>query len=158
MARINIGILVSALALGTGGCIAQGRVSGQMDARAAPMLVEINPGVWVIEDYSEPVFFVDGFYWLYRDAVWFRSSYYTGGWVRVQSAPQVVVSIQQPTAYVRYRAAPGVRVRSGPRGDVIVRGHEEGRRAPRGQPPVAQPAYRPRATPQNDGQHKRKHR
>ena len=170
MARINLGILVSALALGTGGCIAQGRVSGQMEATAEPMLVEINPGVWVIEDYSEPVFYVDGFYWLYRDDVWFRSSYYTGGWARVQSAPQVVVSIQQPTAYVHYRAASGARVRSGPRGNVIVRGHDEDRSAPHGQPsdnrdirsprpdermPAPQPPDRPRATPQDEGQNRR---
>jgi hypothetical protein len=166
MARINIGILVSALALGTGGCIGQGRVSGQMGVSTEPMLVEINPGVWVIEDYSEPVFYVDGFYWLYRDDVWFRSSYHTGGWARIQSAPQVVVSIQRPTAYVHYRAAPGVRVRSGPRGNVIVRRHEE----PRGQPrvtrdtrsprsdertPVPHPPDRPRATPQDEGQNRR---
>lgn len=124
-------LIVSVLSLGAAGCLAQGRVSGRMEASADPMLVEINPGVWVIEDYSEPVFYVDGYYWLYRDDAWFRSSYHTHGWARVQSVPQVVVRIERPTTYVRYRAAPGVRVRSGPRGTVVVRDH---RTPPRGQP------------------------
>ena len=101
MARLKIGILVTALALATGGCLAQGRVSGGYVATSDPMLVEIRPGVWVIEDYGEPVFYADGYYWAYRDDVWYRSSYYTGGWVRYRSVPNVILRIDQPRQYVR---------------------------------------------------------
>ena len=127
MARFKVGILVSALALATGGCVAQGRVSGGFVATSDPTLVEIHPGVWVIEDYSEPVFYADGFYWLYRDDVWFRSSYHTGGWVRYRSAPNVIVRLERPRAYVHYHAASGVRVRQGPRGRAMVRDHRDDR-------------------------------
>ncbi len=123
MTRLRIGVLVSALALGATGCVVRGRASGQIVASSDPMLVELYPGVWVIEDYNEPVFFADGFYWLYRDDGWYRSSYHTGGWVLVGSVPQVVVRIERPRAYVRYRGAHGVRVRNGPRGRIIVRDH-----------------------------------
>lgn len=130
MSTLRTGVLVSALALATGACLVRGRVSGGVVASSDPTLVELYPGVWVIEDYNEPVFYADGYYWLYRDTGWFRSSYHTGGWVHIGAAPQVVVRIDRPRAYVHYRAAPGVRVRTGPRGRIIVRDHRDNK--PRG--------------------------
>jgi hypothetical protein len=130
MSTLRTGVLVTALALATGACTVRGRVSGTVVASSDPTLVELYPGVWVIEDYNEPVFYADGYYWLYRDDGWFRSSYHTGGWTHVVAAPQIVVRIERPRAYVRYRAAPGVRVRTGPRGNIIVRDHRDNR--PRG--------------------------
>jgi hypothetical protein len=78
----------------------------------------------VVEDYDEPVFYADGYFWLYRDG-WYRSSNYSGGWVRFQSVPQVVLRIERPRAYVHYRASAGARVRQGPRGPVSVRDQRE---------------------------------
>ena len=88
--------------------------------RSDPILVEVHSGLWVIEDYREPVFYADGYYWLYQDGAWHRSSVYTGGWVRYR-APQVVLRIDRPQRYVHYRGAAGHRVRRGPRGAVSVR-------------------------------------
>src|SRR5512138_3715375 len=67
-----------------------------------PELVYVSPGVQVIADYGEPIFFVDGFYWREYGGVWYRSSYYNRGWVYA-SAPYSVVSIRDRRSYVHYR-------------------------------------------------------
>jgi hypothetical protein len=70
----------------------------------APDLVYVSPGVQVIADYDEPVFYSDGFYWRESNGIWFRSNYHTHGWVSY-SAPRHVLSIQNRHAYRRYRPA-----------------------------------------------------
>ncbi len=67
-----------------------------------PDLVYAAPGVQVIADYNEPIFYSDGLYWRYDGGGWYRSSYYTGGWVYA-SPPVAVLRIGRPTAYVHYR-------------------------------------------------------
>jgi hypothetical protein len=67
-----------------------------------PDLVYAAPGVQVIADYNEPIFYSDGAYWRYYGGVWYRSSYYTGGWVYARP-PAAVLRIDRPTAYVHYR-------------------------------------------------------
>lgn len=99
------------LAGATSGCVVHGRARVGATVQAEPAMVEVSPGVMVIEDYDEPVFYSDGYYWLYSDGVWLRSSYHTGGWVRVRTVPTRIVSIRSPRAYVRYRARGGARVR-----------------------------------------------
>jgi hypothetical protein len=49
---------------------------------APPPLVEVGPGVQVVRDCDEEVFFTGGYYW-YADAhgTWFRSRSHRGGWV-----------------------------------------------------------------------------
>jgi hypothetical protein len=112
-------VLLGALGtLGLTGCVVSGRVHAGATVEAEPTLVEVSPGVWVIEDYSEPVFYSENSYWLYRDGIWFRSHVHTGNWVRVSAAPHVVVRVGRPHAYVRSRARAGTRVRTGPRGSV----------------------------------------
>jgi len=68
-----------------------------------PDLVEVSPGVQVIADYDEPIFFTDGFYWRFYDGVWYRSSYYTGGWAFVDAPPVAIVQIGRPDVYRHYR-------------------------------------------------------
>ena len=68
-------------------------------------MVYISPGVQVIEDYDQPVFYSSSFYWHYNDGVWYQSRSYTGGWVRVTAAPAAIVRIQQPSMYVHYHAS-----------------------------------------------------
>ena len=92
---------------------------------STPPLVEVSPDVWVIEGYNEPVFYSDNYYWLYRDGVWLRSTYYTGGWITVTTVPYRLRTIHTPYAYVRYRAPAGARFRQGPQGRVIVRDHRD---------------------------------
>jgi hypothetical protein len=89
MSRLKISVLVAALALASGGCLGQAHLSGGYQA-ADPILVELQPGVWVIEDYDQPVFYADGFFWMYRDDGWYRSRDHVSGWAYVRAAPQVV--------------------------------------------------------------------
>src|SRR6266498_3193579 len=67
-----------------------------------PDLVTVSPGVQVIADYDEPIFYSDGFYWRYYGNTWYRSSYYTGGWVYARP-PVAVMRIDRPYAYRHYR-------------------------------------------------------
>jgi hypothetical protein len=112
-----------------GGCVVSGHAHVRSRAYVDPQpeLVYVSPGVYVIADYSEPVFYSDNYYWLYRDGYWYRSGYYTGGWVRVRSTPYVISRIDRPHAYVRYRGEGRARVRVRDQRD--GRSHDSGRRA-----------------------------
>lgn len=95
------------------------RVHVRGTAEARPMLVEIAPGVWVVENYDRPVFYDDGYYWLYDDGYWFRSHTHTGSWARVQThyVPRGVRGIERPRTYVHYRSRGQVRTRRAPQVD-----------------------------------------
>ena len=49
----------------------------------APPLVVVEPGVQVVEDHDEEIFFVDGWYWLRGEQAWYRSRDHRGHWVVV---------------------------------------------------------------------------
>ena len=51
---------------------------------APPPLVVISPGVQVVEDNDDEVFFVDNYYWHRRDGRWFRNQTHNGTWVVVE--------------------------------------------------------------------------
>jgi hypothetical protein len=67
-----------------------------------PDLVYVSPGVQVIANYGEPIFYSGGLYWRYYGGVWYRSPYYTGGWVYARP-PVAVLGIHHPHSYVYYR-------------------------------------------------------
>lgn len=48
---------------------------------APPPLVVVSPGVQVVPDYEEEVFYVNRYYWLRRDGRWYRTRDYHRGWV-----------------------------------------------------------------------------
>ena len=106
MHRIILGVLVVSAAL-AGGCAGSGTAyyagGGTVTATTvAPDLVYVNPGVQVVADYDYPVFYADNYYWRYDNGLWYRSSWYTGGWVYA-TPPHAVLSIDRPYAYRRYR-------------------------------------------------------
>jgi hypothetical protein len=106
-----------------GGCLIRGQVGGGAYVEAdQPDLVYVSPGVYVVSDYDEPVFYDEGFYWLNRDGIWYRSRVHTGGWAQVSYVPVGVRHIQRPRAYVHYRANGRV-YRRGRGGVVQVRDH-----------------------------------
>ena len=76
--------------------------SGEVYA-TTPDLVTVSPGVQVVADYDEPVFFSDGFYWRYADGYWYRSANYYSGWYYYERPPVAVMRIDRPYAYVHYR-------------------------------------------------------
>ena len=69
-----------------------------------PPVVVVTPGVQVVEDYEEEVFFVDGHYWSHRDGRWFRARDHRGGWVVVEHryVPERIVTIPRGK-YRRYK-------------------------------------------------------
>ena len=71
----------------------------------SPELVAVGePDVFVVADADQPVFFTNSMYWLYRNDGWYRSQRYDRGWVRVDAPPVRLRHIDQPLAYVHYRA------------------------------------------------------
>ncbi|HEY1548113.1 MAG TPA: polymer-forming cytoskeletal protein [Kofleriaceae bacterium] len=71
----------------------------------APELVDVSPGVQVIYDYDEPIFFSDGFYWHQDNGVWFSSRSYRGGWGRYDGVPMRFRGNFNVHAYAHYRPA-----------------------------------------------------
>src|SRR3954463_7189061 len=102
--RRTILLVLAAGALATG-CYAHGDVGYSGTAYAttsSPDLAYVAPGVQVIADYDEPIFYSDGYYWRLSGNAWYRSPYYTGGWVYA-SPPSAILRIERPYAYVHYR-------------------------------------------------------
>ena len=71
---------------------------------APPPLVVIEPGVQVVEDNDEEVFFVSNSYWVRRGPRWYRANDYRGGWVVVDGPglPPSLVRIPEGK-YRRYK-------------------------------------------------------
>lgn len=125
-----------ALGVAGSGCLVSGSVRSSAYVET-PSMVLVEPGVYVVADYDRPVFYNDGFYWLYTDGYWMRSYSYSGGFARVRSVPYGVRRIHRPYAYVRYRPRGSVRYYNTPRRGERVRvydrrGHDrrDYRRAP----------------------------
>lgn len=132
-----------ALLAATSACTVQGGVRTTRPM-AAPSLVAIGGGVYVVENHSQAVFYSDGYYWMAGNGGWYRSSYYDRGWGYVDYAyvPRSVVTIRQPRSYVRYRARPGMPVHQARSVD-----HRWNRPAPRSHaPPVHRRNTRVNAT------------
>jgi hypothetical protein len=108
MKRLHLILIAAVFSTLATGCM----VSGTMRTRAyvsQPELVYVSPGVEVIADYDEPVFYSDGYYWRWYGNTWYRSSVHTGGWVRWRNVPHAVVTINNPHGYVHYRGNGRVR-------------------------------------------------
>lgn len=68
-----------------------------------PPLVVVRPGVQIVPEYEEEVYFVGGYYWVLRDDSWYRSSTWRGGhWrpVRYRYVPASLARI--PPGRYRY--------------------------------------------------------
>lgn len=72
---------------------------------APPVLVVVQPGVQVVEDYDDEVFFVDGWYWCRRDDRWFRTKTHRGGWVFVERGVPMSLVKLPPGQYRRWKKA-----------------------------------------------------
>jgi hypothetical protein len=67
----------------------------------APPLVVVQPGVQVVEDFDDEVFFVDSWYWCRRDGRWFRTRSHRGGWVVVEDRAVPVTLVKLPPGQYR---------------------------------------------------------
>ncbi len=78
-------------------------------AVSSPDLVTVQPGVAVVADADAPLFYSDGYYWLYRNGYWARSPSYHGGFARIDYhyVPARVRYIDHPEHYAHYRRTHG---------------------------------------------------
>ncbi len=90
----------------------------------APVLVEVSPGVQVVPEYEQEVFFVDGWYWHRSGPNWYRTQDHRGGWVVVQrrEVPPTLVRIPRGK-YKHYKAR-------GPHGHEHGHDNDQGREMP----------------------------
>jgi hypothetical protein len=64
--------------------LARAQVDIQISLPAVlPPMVVVQPGVQVVPEQREEVFFHDGWYWVRRDGYWYRSRDHRRGWVVV---------------------------------------------------------------------------
>lgn len=103
-----------------GGCAGSGQFTYASTA-TVPELVVISPGVQVIADFDEPIFYSGNYYWRNDGGFWYRSSSHTHGWARVQVAPVEIQRIERPSAYIHYRGEARARVS----GDREARDHRK---------------------------------
>jgi hypothetical protein len=92
-----------------------------------PRLVVVSPGVQVVPEVDEEVFFTDGYYWVRRDDLWYRSRVHTGGWVvvRGRAVPARLVKIP-PGHYKHWKPAKAEKAYRGDQGGGGDHGRGEG--------------------------------
>lgn len=86
--------------------------SAQIDLRIrvpmppTPPLVVVTPGIQVVEDHDEEVFYTGGFYWVRRSDRWYRARRPNAefAYVERRSVPPTLVKMT-PGHYRRYRRA-----------------------------------------------------
>lgn len=104
-------LLPVALAAGLAtGCVTHGDVGVGYSygyAAPAPDMYVMNNGVYVVAYADYPTFYADNYYWMYNNGLWYRSSYYGGGWVVSYDVPYYVRSIDRPYAYTRFTPGRG---------------------------------------------------
>lgn len=76
---------------------------------APPPLVVVEPGIQVVPDYDDEVYYVNEWYWVRRDARWFRMKGHGGKWVLVEDAlvPRALVGVP-PGKYRRFKGGKAV--------------------------------------------------
>ena len=74
----------------------------------APPLVEVQPNVFVVQDYDQEVFFVGGVYWMrWSDGRWYRANDYRGGWVAAEPRVVPVTLVRVPPGrYKHHKGKP----------------------------------------------------
>ena len=144
MHRFTLLAPVAAAVLAAGCLGTVGYSAGVSSDGYGPDLVYAAPGVQVIADYDEPIFFSDSLYWRFDGVRWYRSSYYTGGWIYA-TPPAAVLRIDRPRNFVHYRPQGWVARRAQPQGPIARDHRVEAPRVERRPPTYAPPP--PHAAP-----------
>jgi hypothetical protein len=66
-----------------------------------PPLVVVQPGVEVVSDLDEEVYFVDGWYWVRRGTSWYRTHDHRGRWAWVAPVRVPVALVRIPPGQYR---------------------------------------------------------
>ncbi len=96
-------VLALGLAAVAGPAAAEAHVWIQMNLPVAlPPLVVVQPGVQVVQDYDEEIFFSGGFYWVQRDGYWYRARDPRARWYYVRPAYVPVAIARMPPGQYRH--------------------------------------------------------
>ncbi len=99
-------LLLCALVVASLAPAAPARAQVAVDVRIGfptpPALVVVRPGVQVVPDYDEEVFFTGGWYWLRRDELWYRTRDHRGGWVLVPRRVVPVALVREPPGHYKH--------------------------------------------------------
>ncbi len=103
MNRLLYALLASAL-LAPAAAHAQ-FVNVRVDLPEAPPLVVVSPGVQVVENHDEEIFFHDNWYWVRREGHWYRSRQPRAEFVYVEErgVPRAIYGVP-PGRYRHYQA------------------------------------------------------
>jgi len=107
--RLPLRPALLALALSAAPSFAQGVFQATVTLALPPVLppmVVVQPGVQVVQDLDEEIFFVDGWYWVRRGPYWYRAKDHRRAWIYAN--PRVVppaLAHTPPGQYRRYRHA-----------------------------------------------------
>jgi len=125
-------------------CAGEAEVRYSGDATTPELVaMDSDPGVMVVANADEPIFYTDNSYWLFRGDHWYRSSSHRDGWARVSDPPEHVRRIERPAAYVHYRRGAGAsRTTYNERRPEVAPPPTESRERP-APPPQPQPPQRP---------------
>ena len=96
--------LVFALTLSSIPSFARAQVGVQIHVAlpAAPPLVVVQPGVQVVENHEEEIFFTNGWYWVRRDGAWYRARSPRAAFVWVEPRRVPVAIYRTPPGQYRY--------------------------------------------------------
>ena len=67
-----------------------------------PPLVVVSPGIQIVPEFEEEVFFTGGFYWVLRDDAWYRTRTWRGGWAPVHRETVPVALVRIPPGHYRH--------------------------------------------------------
>jgi hypothetical protein len=100
-----IAVLFAAAAPSVGQGVFQATVTLALPPVLPPMAV-VRPGVQVVQDLDEEIFFVDGWYWVRRGQYWYRARDHRRAWVYANPrfVPPALIQIA-PGQYRHYRKA-----------------------------------------------------
>jgi hypothetical protein len=90
--------------VGEDGQMAGGGVSMSIRIPMEPVLLVVQPGVSVVRDYDEEIFFSNGYYWARQDQRWYRARDSRSQWSRMDDRNVPVAIVQSPPdRYRHYR-------------------------------------------------------
>lgn len=97
---------LAALALSPSPAPAQVGVQISVNIPVNPPLVVVQPGIQVVEDWDEEVFFTGGYYWVRRNGYWYRAPSPRATWIYVEPhhVPPGLTRLP-PGQYKHYRKA-----------------------------------------------------
>ncbi len=96
--------LAFALALSLAPAAASAQVGVHIDVGlpAAPPLVVVQPGIQVVEDWHEEVFYTRGWYWVRRDGYWYRARAPRATFVYVEPRRVPVALVRMPPGHYKH--------------------------------------------------------